>query len=155
GFFSSKVLFQTNTLIDLSDNKNSLLVKLILEYLEISYSSRNLVFITDLLNCINSSNINIGFIINRQGVVFDENKHYPFIYFQHLNNSNSLPIPIELTYNVTHLNNTLTFDMTKEYEQYFDVYDVLNELNQAPDLLTRFLKLYHILEYLVYRVYLV
>lgn len=37
------------------------------------------------------------------------------------------------------------------YEQYFEVFDIINELNHATDTITRFLKLYHIIEYLVYR----
>lgn len=37
------------------------------------------------------------------------------------------------------------------YEQYFDVYDVLSEWHHSTDILTAFLKLYQILEYIIYR----
>ena len=60
-----------------------------------------------------------------------------------------------MKYGNTTIYPALTFDSTKDYEQYFDIYDVLNELNQSPDILNRFLRLYHTFEYLVYRVYLV
>lgn len=57
----------------------------------------------------------------------------------------------------------LKFDANKEfapeieykrdnrYEQYFDVYDVMSESKYATDVLTRYLRLYQILEYLGYR----
>lgn len=46
---------------------------------------------------------------------------------------------------------SLTFCQTAEYEQFLDVYDVLNEVKHADDALTRFLKVYQILEQLAYR----
>jgi hypothetical protein len=46
----------------------------------------------------------------------------------------------------------VAFNQSMTYVQYFELYDIMNELNLANDILTRFLKVYHILEYLVYRV---
>ena len=46
---------------------------------------------------------------------------------------------------------SLTFCQTAKYEQFLDVYDVLNEVKHADDALTRFLKVYQILEQLAYR----
>lgn len=46
--------------------------------------------------------------------------------------------------NVSHLN-------TVCYSQYFDVYDVVNEWHHSTDVLTAFLKMYQVLEYLGYR----
>ena len=46
---------------------------------------------------------------------------------------------------------SLTFCETASYEQFLDVYDVLNEVKHADDALTRFLKVYQVLEQLAYR----
>ena len=46
---------------------------------------------------------------------------------------------------------SLTFCQTAKYEQFLDVYDVLNEVKHTDDALTRFLKVYQVLEQLAYR----
>jgi len=155
GFFSTKSLFQSGVLVDISLPQFAMLWKQMQEFLERCYLIPDEPKIAILLNCIRDGNINTGFIINKLGVAFAANRHYSYIYLCFLNSSKSIDLPTNLTYSVPKLNSTLTLDNVKNYEQFFDVYDVLNELNQAPDILSRFLKLYHILEYLVYRVYLV
>jgi hypothetical protein len=155
GFFSTKSLIQAGTCVDISLPKFSMLWKQMQEYLVRCYLIPDEPKIITLLDCIRDNNFNIGFVINKLGVIFNSDRHYSYIYLCFLNCSKSIDLPPTLTYSVPKLNNTLALDNVKIYEQFFDVYDVLNELNQAPDILSRFLKLYHILEYLVYRVYLV
>lgn len=155
GFFSTKTLIQGGTCVDISLSKFSMLWKQIQDFLERCYTIPDDPKITIFLDCIRDSNFNTGFIINKLGVAFNADRHYSYIYLCFLNSSKSIDLPSDITYSVPILNNTLSLDNVKIYEQFFDVYDVLNELNQAPDILARFLKLYHILEYLVYRVYLV
>lgn len=155
GFFSTKNLIQAGACVDISLTKYSMLWKQIQDFLVRCYIIPNEQVINILLDCIRHNDISKGFIINKQGILYNAQRHYSYIYLSYLNNSKSIDLPSNMTYNVPSLNNTLALDNTKIYEQFFDVYDVINELNQAPDLLARFLKLYHILEYLVYRVYLV
>lgn len=155
GFFSSKLLFQNGSIIDISEQNNEILWKQIQEFLERCYELNDNLKIIDFLNCIKDGNVDRGFVINKNLVTFDPYRHYSYIYFCYLNNSKSIDLSVDLKYSVSVINNSISLDSTKIYEQFFDVYDVLNELNQAPDILSRFLKLYHILEYLVYRVYLV
>lgn len=155
GYFSSKSLIQAGTCIDISLPKFSMLWKQMQEFLVRCYSIPDEPKIGMLLDSIRDNNINKGFVLNKLGVLYNEQRHYSYIYLCYLNNSKSIDLPTNLTYSVPKLNNTLALNSVKIYEQFFDVYDVMNELNQAPDILSRFLKLYHILEYLVYRVYLV
>ncbi|HYV92758.1 MAG TPA: hypothetical protein VE978_13265 [Chitinophagales bacterium] len=156
GFFSTKSLIQSGALVDISLPQFEILWKQMQEFLERCYTIPDADKITILLDCISLNNINTGFVINKQSMAgFDSNRHFSYIYLSYLNNSKAIDLPPELIYSSPVLNNSLILDNTKIYEQYFDIYDVINELNQTPDILSRFLRLYHILEYLVYRVYLV
>lgn len=49
------------------------------------------------------------------------------------------------------ISTSLQFNYTAKYEQFLDVNDVLNEVKHADDALTRFLKVYQVLEQLAYR----
>ena len=155
GFVTTSALFENSNLIELSANENELVWKQVEEYLERCYSVANNNLINEFFDIINNRDKTKGLIINKTAVPFDEDKHYPFIYLSFLNESKSIILEDNLKYGNTTIYPALTFDSTKDYEQYFDIYDVLNELNQSPDILNRFLRLYHTFEYLVYRVYLV
>ncbi|KAA6315338.1 hypothetical protein EZS27_034188 [termite gut metagenome] len=61
----------------------------------------------------------------------------------------------ELLYTTSQLGPNLTVAKNIAYEQYYEILDVLNEVIQSKDILSRFLKIYHILEFLSYRVLLV
>lgn len=158
-FFSNKILFDNGHLINFQEAKFSSLWTIIQEFWVRCYENEpaagESVLITDFLTSIENGVVSLGFVINKQPIVFIPERHYSFIYLDYLNNSNSITLSTNLTYNTNQLNNTLILNSTKNYEQYFDIYDVINELNQCSDILNRFLKLYHTLEYLVYRVYLV
>lgn len=158
-FFSTKILFDNGVLINLAYPTYLNLWNCIQEFCERCYSNSAAgtepPLIIDFLYCIENGIITKGFLVNKNAIRFLPEKHYAFVYLDYLNNSNSISLSSNLIYSTPQLNNALTLDPTKIYEQYFDVYDVLNELNQCSDILNRFLKLYHTLEYLVYRVYLV
>lgn len=49
------------------------------------------------------------------------------------------------------ISTSLQYNDTAKYEQFLDVSDVLNEVKHADDALTRFLKVYQVLEQLAYR----
>ncbi len=155
GFVSSSTLFDSGDIIDLSKPNFEIIWKQIEEYLERCYSIVNNVFINEFFDIISNLDLNKGLVINKSAIPFDEDKHYPFIYLSFLNDAKSILLQSDLKYSKTLIYPGLSFDSTKDYEQYFDIYDVINELNQSPDILNRFLRLYHTFEYLVYRVYLV
>lgn len=155
GFVSTSTFFDNADLIDFASKENELIWKQVEEYLERCYSIANHALIIEFLDILNSQDINKGLVVNKTPNSFDEDKHYPFIYLSFLNESNSIILQNNLKYSNPNIFPTLSFDASKDYEQYFEIYDVLNELNQSTDILNRFLRLYHTLEYLVYRVYLV
>jgi hypothetical protein len=47
-----------------------------------------------------------------------------------------------------------TPELNNDFSQFIELADVINEANMSPDILSRYLKFYHQLEYLAYRVYL-
>ena len=155
GFVSSKAFFDSNILIDFSKPEYSIVWKQIEDFLERCYSSMDSAKINQFFDIIANSDINHGLIINKTGQPLDERKHYSYIYLSFLNESNSIFLSHDLKYSTSSLSGNLILDGTKNYEQFFDLYDVINELNQSPDILNRYLHLYHILEYMIYRVYLV
>lgn len=140
---------------DLSSTENELIWKQVEEYLERCYSIADNTLVSEFFDILNTQNKTIGLGINKSGNPFNEDQHYPYIYLSFLNESKSIILENDLKYSISNIYPSLTYDNTKDYEQYFDIYDVLNELNQSPDILNRFLRLYHTFEYLVYRVYLV
>ncbi len=155
GFFSSKVFFNNGNLVDFSESEYSIIWKQIGEYLVKCFLDGDFGSINSFFDIIKTNDINKGIILNKSIYMNNEMKQYSYIYLAYLNNSKSILLSDDLKYNTASLNNSFTYDDLKNYEQYFDIYDVINELNQAPDILNRFLRLYHALEYMVYRVYLV
>lgn len=49
------------------------------------------------------------------------------------------------------LSASIIFDAANKYEQYFDAYGVMCESKYADDVLARYLKMYHIIEYFAFR----
>lgn len=78
-------------------------------------------------------------------------KMYSYAYLSCIN-EREFAIPTELQESRPFvLYPALTYINGAKYDQFFDVYDVLNEVKHAPDLLTRFMKIYQVLELLAYR----
>jgi hypothetical protein len=75
---------------------------------------------------------------------------YSYIYYKELLQGGKIELNPVLNYTALHGAAAVLRPGTR-YEQYFEVFDIINELNHASDTITRFLKLYHIIEYLVYR----
>lgn len=51
--------------------------------------------------------------------------------------------------------NSILYTPNKEYAQYYDVYNLIGESHYCDDVLSRYLNMYHILEYMVFRSHLV
>lgn len=155
GFFNSRSMFNSRIVVDLSNSDSDELWKLIEDYCALLIINRNSALIDEITGMIANSEIRYGFLINKTAIALDEKRLLSFIYLNHLNNTKSLRIEPSLIYSTTQLNPTLSVVANIEYEQYFDILDVLNEVTLSTDILNRFLKLYHILEFLSYRVSLV
>lgn len=78
-------------------------------------------------------------------------KMYSYAYLACVNES-SFPLPVDIEKSSSSvLYPGLIYNSNAKYDQFFDVYDVLNEVKYAPDLLTEFVKIYQVLELLTYR----
>lgn len=77
-------------------------------------------------------------------------KIYCYNYLKIINETRfEIPELLKITNGV--ISTSLPFIVTAKYEQFLDVSDVLNEVKHAEDALTRFLKVYQVLEQLAYR----
>ena len=77
-------------------------------------------------------------------------KIYCYNYLKIINETRfEIPELLKITNGV--ISTSLPFIVTAKYEQFLDVSDVLNEVKHADDALTRFLKVYQVLEQLAYR----
>ena len=67
-------------------------------------------------------------------------------------NENKFDIPSVLNaQNPYTICSPLSYKRMAKYDQFFDVYDVLNEVKHSTDILTQFMKVYQVLELLAYR----
>lgn len=77
---------------------------------------------------------------------------FSYAYFCFTNSSQfEMPDKLEFEVNKKFSETPIEYDKDNKYEQYFDVYDVMSESKYAQDVLSRYLRMYQILEYLGYR----
>ena len=79
---------------------------------------------------------------------------YSEAYFEKVIN-NDILIPEELKYIDSALCTGLSPDWNKSYEQYHDSFNIIADMRNANDLLTRFLKMYQVLEFFTFRLKLI
>lgn len=78
---------------------------------------------------------------------------YAFALAASMNEKNAIDIPKGLSFTWGTNKILLVFTYNKEiiYQEYYDIYDVINDWLHATDILTAFLKMYQIAEYMIYR----
>lgn len=78
---------------------------------------------------------------------------YAFALAASMNEKNAIEIPKGLSFSWGTNKILLVFTYNKEimYQEYYDIYDVINDWLHATDILTAFLKMYQIAEYMIYR----
>lgn len=78
---------------------------------------------------------------------------YAFAFAASLNAKKKIDIPDELHYSWggTPILAAFTYNKYIVYQEYYDIYDVFNDWLHATDILTAFLKMYQIAEYMIYR----
>lgn len=93
-------------------------------------------------------------------VIYNESKYlgidnlwrlYLYGLCQYINSGKNIPINKDLGIENNPYNLNMSYEKDSKYEQYADIYDVMNELNHSNNVLTSFIKMYQILEYLIYR----
>lgn len=106
--------------------------------------------ITTLLTHIAAGREDWGILIHKIAHHHSSLSIYSYIYYKELLQGGKIDLNPNLNFTPSH-GATAALNANTRYEQYFEVFDIINELNHATDTITRFLKLYHIIEYLVYR----
>lgn len=78
---------------------------------------------------------------------------YAFALASSMNNKDSIEIPQELVFSWGTNPILASFDYNKDivYKEFYDIYDVFNDWLHATDILTAFIKMYQIAEYMIYR----
>lgn len=128
--------------------------KAYLDYISTAIANTNLAAVNTLLDYLSTRDGNIGILIHKTPAHYAPISVYSYIYYKNLLRGRQLPLNANLTYSLPH-GGIVNFVPGIIYEQYFEVFDIINELNHSSDIISRYLKMYHILEYLVYRVELV
>lgn len=78
---------------------------------------------------------------------------YAFALASSMNNKDSIKIPQELVFSWGTNPILASFDYNKNivYKEFYDIFDVFNDWLHATDILTAFIKMYQIAEYMIYR----
>lgn len=78
---------------------------------------------------------------------------YAFALASSMNNKDSIEIPQELVFSWGTNPILASFNYNKNivYKEFYDIYDVFNDWLHATDMLTAFIKMYQIAEYMIYR----
>lgn len=105
-----------------------------------------------------------NYILNNDGksdyyVIYDDGvfhgvdswKLYMYGLCMYTNQGSHIETNPALNYSSSKHNTIVSFNNNAKYEQYIDIYDVISEWNESADILTAFLKMYQVLEYMVYR----
>lgn len=86
------------------------------------------------------------------GAAVNLSELYAYALVRNLNEGHPHAQPSELAFSFTPpLTPVFGYDSSVTYQQYYDIYDVLDEWLRADDLLDAFLKMYQITEYVVFR----
>lgn len=77
-------------------------------------------------------------------------RYFAFTYF-YLINEDRFPLPKDLEVEASKFKEHLTMAENAKYEQFFDTFNVLNEVKHSTDKLGKYLKVYHVVEQFAYR----
>lgn len=152
GFLSFKNLLKIKDLSDL--HKHSPDFKVLLDYISTAIVIDEDSAVLEVLDFIKNSAGDYGILVDRIGNSSCKLQAFSYLYYKYLLGGGVIEVDSMLKYEQSYEGNP-SFNSNILYQQYFEVFDIVNELNQANDIITRYLKLYHIIEYLVYRVELV
>lgn len=121
---------------------------------QICYQEKNRINFLDYLATNNDGGVNDYYILYDK-TKLPQNKEwelYMYALSLYLNNGSIIFFNNELNYKLNPPHNThISYNVNAHYTQYIDVYDVINEWNCSTDVLSAFVKMYQILEYVVYR----
>ena len=156
-FFSAHIkVVETRSLYKNPTERYSVDEMLLLEYIFID-STRQKNMLKELLRKEKSDTYIIQFDKTAIGLNKNEAGNleniYAFAFAASLNAKKKIDIPGELQYSWgdTPIFASFSYDKNIVYKEYYDIYDVFNDWLHATDILTAFLKMYQIAEYMIYR----
>lgn len=148
GYLALAKLLKTNPLSTIDPTSQD--YRTLIDYISTAISNGENLKITTLLTHIQNSDEEWGILVHKIVHGHSALSIYSYLYYKELLQGGKIELDQNLNYSSLH-GATATLLNNTRYEQYFEVFDIINELNHATDTITRFLKLYHIIEYLVYR----
>ena len=108
----------------------------------------------DFFNFLKSKEDANYYILKVAGISSDAWRVYSEAYFRKAINE-TIPIPDELNFSDSPIEPTILPDWNSPYEQYHDSFNIIADMKRSRDLLTRFLKMYQVLELFTFRLKLV
>jgi hypothetical protein len=148
GYLALKKLAKINPLSTIDIDPSA--YRTLIDYISTALSNGENAKVTDLLTLIENESELSGILVRKIAEANSPLSIYSYLYYQDLLHGSKIDLDPRLNYSMSH-GATATLSNGTKYEQYFEVFDIINELNHAADAITRFLKLYHIIEYLAYR----
>lgn len=109
---------------------------------------------SDFFNFLKNKKDTHYYILKVAGIVSDAWRVYSEAYFRKAINE-TIPIPDELNFTDIPIEPTILPDWNSPYEQYHDSFNIIADMKRSSDLLTRFLKMYQVLELFTFRLKLV
>ena len=148
GYLALKKLLKINPLSTIDPTSQE--YRTLIDYVATAINNGEDIKVKILINHIQNSHEDWGVLIHKFAHAHNSLSIYSYIYYKELLQGGKIELDQRLDYTLSH-GATTAFSGATKYEQYFEVFDIINELNHSTETITRFLKLYHILEYLVYR----
>jgi hypothetical protein len=123
----------------------------IIDQILLAYKDNNLE-LQFLWECCRGQHDNEYYLLTSEPDIPERNwRLYSYSYYCFVNkNRMKMPEELKFTENKEFVSN-IAYNADNKYEQYFDVYNVMSESKYSTDILTRYLRMYQILEYLGYR----
>lgn len=151
GYLSCKYLLKSNPISNIVSDPEG--YRTLIDFLGSAIILPELDLLKDFITVLENSDITKGLLIHKFVHTHPSLAIYSYLFFQKLVQGGKIEIDQTLFYTGSHgailsLNNVA-------YQQYFELFDIINEVNHSNEIITRFLKVYHMLEYMVYRVELV
>lgn len=152
GYLSSKLLLKDSPISNITSNPEG--YKTLIDFMGSAIELGQQVLLTNFFAILESNNSEKGILVRKIVTPIPSISLYSYLFFQKLIQGGKIELDPTLLYTGAH-GSVLTVNGIIVYQQYFELFDIVNEVNHSSDIITRFLKVYHMLEYLVYRVELV
>jgi hypothetical protein len=114
----------------------------------------NNALLNDFFTILESNEHRRGLMVHKYAHTLSSIGIYSYLYYKELLAGGMIDLDTSLNYTGNH-GAVVAFNPATVYQQYFELFDIINEINHSNEIIGRFLKVYHLLEYLVYRVELV